>query len=111
VKRDRGGHEQATFKELMFMSLAVLVGVSAAGGIMVCRSSLAPSPQTRPNTLFQIFIAWYMGARFDLAWQRGLEGKFSKPGKEELASLIAESAKKASATVTKVVKETMQRDL
>jgi len=52
-----------------------------------------------------------MGARFDLAWQRGLQGKFSKPGKEELASMIAESARKASATVTKRVKETMQREL
>lgn len=52
-----------------------------------------------------------MGARFDLAWQRGREGKFSRPDKGELASMIAESASKASATVRKVVKETMQRDL
>lgn len=36
VKRGRGGYEEATFKELMFMSLAVLVGITAAAGLMVC---------------------------------------------------------------------------
>lgn len=35
VKRNRAGNEEATFKELMFMSLAVLVGITAAGSIMV----------------------------------------------------------------------------
>lgn len=50
-------------------------------------------------------IAWFMGARFDLAWERAMRGEFSKPTAGELAEMLKESAVKASATVTEVVRE------
>lgn len=41
-KLSRGGHEEATNKEIAFMALATMVGVFFAGGIMVrSRSSLS----------------------------------------------------------------------
>lgn len=81
AERKKAEEDAEARQDVFFMMMLMGVILVVVSLLMVC---LVFALQRNPTDFSQIGTAWFLGARFDLAWQELRSGNFRPPTKREL---------------------------